>query len=107
MIPVFIFFKQKTAYEIDPVRAHGGLAQGRTGTAALRTLLTNRSLLIFAACVTVFQLANAAMLPLMARIVTMRSSAGAASLVAAWIVVPQLGVPALSPSVGRRAPSCC
>src|SRR5260370_8921209 len=103
MIPVFIFFKQKTAYEIDPVRAHGGLAQGRTGTAALRTLLTNRSLLIFAACVTVFQLANAAMLPLMASIVTMRSSAWARTLVAGCIVVPQLVVAVLSPSVGRWA----
>jgi hypothetical protein len=32
--------------------------------------LTNRPLLIFAACVTVFQLANGAMLPLMASVVT-------------------------------------
>jgi MFS family permease len=103
IIPTLITLAQIPANEIDPVRAHGGLAQGRTGTAALRTLLTNRSLLIFAACVTVFQLANAAMLPLMASIVTMRSSAWATILVAACIVVPQIVVAAFSPSVGRWA----
>jgi MFS family permease len=79
------------------------LAQGRNETAAFATLLTNRPLLTFAACVTVFQLANAAMLPLMASIVTMRSSAWATTLVAACIVVPQLVVAVFSPSVGRWA----
>src|SRR5258706_9109068 len=103
IIPTLITLAQIPANEIDPVRAHGGLAQGRTGTAALRTLLTNRSLLIFAACVTVFPLANAAMLPLMASIVTMRSSAGATILVAGCILVPQNVVAAFSPSVGRWA----
>src|SRR5437879_5031061 len=43
------------------------------------------------------------MLPLMAGIVTMRSSAWATTLVAACIVVPQLVVAAFSPSVGRWA----
>jgi len=79
------------------------LAQGQNETAAIATLLTNRPLLIFAACVTVFQLANAAMLPLMASIITMRLSAWATTLVAACIVVPQLVVAAFSPSVGRWA----
>jgi MFS family permease len=93
------------ANQIDPVRAHGGLARGRTATtsAALRTLLTNRSLATFAVCVGIFQLANAAMLPLMASIVTMRSSTWATTLVAACIVVPQLAVAAISPTVGRWA----
>src|SRR5262249_58649266 len=65
--------------------------------------VTNRPLLTFGACVAVFQLANAAMLPLMASIVTMRSSAWATTLVAVSIVVPQLVVAAFSPSVGRWA----
>ena len=100
-----IALAQIPANEIDPVRAHGGLAKGRTGsvTAAFRTLLTNRPLLTFAACAAIFQLANAAMLPLMASIVTMRSSAWATTLVAACIVVPQLVVAAFPPSVGRWA----
>jgi len=52
-----------------------------------------------------FHLANAAMLPLMGSVVTMRSSQWATVLIAACIVVPQLVVAALSPWVGRRAES--
>jgi MFS family permease len=103
IIPTLLALGQIRSDEIDPVRAHGGSAQGRSETAAFATLMTNRPLLTFAACVTVFQLANAAMLPLMASIVTMRSSAWATTLVAAAIVVPQLVVAAFSPSVGRWA----
>jgi predicted MFS family arabinose efflux permease len=102
IIPTLIALAQIRSDEIDPIRAHGGLAH-QNETAAIATLLTNRPLLIFAACVTVFQLANAAMLPLMASIITMRLSAWATTLVAACIVVPQLVVAAFSPSVGRWA----
>jgi hypothetical protein len=103
IVPTLITLAHIPPNEIDPVRAHGGLAQGRTGTAGLRRLLTNRPLLIFAACVTFFQLANTAMLPLMASIITMRSSAWATTLVAACIVVPQIVVALFSPAVGRLA----
>src|SRR5215468_3373169 len=103
IIPTLIALAQIRSEEIDRVRAHGGLAQGQNETAAIATLLTSRPLLTFAGCVTVFQLANAAMLPLMASIITMRSSAWATTLVAACIVVPQLVVAAFSPSVGRWA----
>mgnify|MGYP003694770365 CR=1 FL=1 len=50
-----------------------------------------------------FQLANAAMLPLMAGVVTMRSSQWAPVLIAACIIVPQAIVALTSPSVGRIA----
>jgi predicted MFS family arabinose efflux permease len=103
IVPTLITLAHIPPNEIDPVRAHGGLAPGRTGTAGFVSLLTNRPLLIFAACVTFFQLANTAMLPLMASIVTMRSSAWATTLVAACIVVPQIVVAAFSPAVGRWA----
>ena len=103
IFPTLIALSQIRSDEIDPVRAHGGSVQGPSEAAAVATLMTNRPLLTFAACVTVFQLANAAMLPLMASIVTMRSSAWATTLVAAAIVVPQLVVAAFSPSVGRWA----
>ncbi len=103
IVPTLITLKHIPPNEIDPVRAHGGVSEGRTGTAAVMKLLTNRPLMIFAACVTFFQLANTAMLPLMASIVTMRSSAWATTLVAACIVVPQLVVAAFSPGVGRLA----
>jgi MFS family permease len=103
IVPTLVTLAHIPPNEIDPVRAHGGLAQGRTRTAGLARLLTNRPLLIFAACVTFFQLANTAMLPLMASIITMRSSAWATTLVAACIVVPQIVVALFSPAVGRLA----
>src|SRR5262249_16827607 len=65
--------------------------------------LRRRSLLILAVCVMLFQLANAAMLPLLGGVVTMRSSEWATILVAAAIVVPQLVVAAISPWIGRSA----
>jgi MFS family permease len=50
-----------------------------------------------------FHLANAAMLPLMGSVLTMRSSQWATVQIAACIVVPQLVVAAFSPTVGRLA----
>jgi MFS family permease len=67
------------------------------------TLLCDRRLLIFATCVVLFQLANAAMLPLMGSILTMRSSEWAATLIAACIVGPQLVVAGCAPWVGRQS----
>jgi MFS family permease len=53
--------------------------------------------------VLLLQLANAAMLPLMAGVVTTRSSQWAPVLIAACIIVPQAIVALMSPSVGRMA----
>ena len=105
VIPALIALAQIPESEVDPVRAHGGVAKGPTATTAAASwrLLTNRPLLTFATCVAVFQLANAAMLPLMASIITKRSSALATILVAACIVVPQIVVAVFSPAVGRWA----
>jgi MFS family permease len=91
--------------EIDPERAHGGKPVPHPGepAATLLNLARNRPLVIFAFCAGLFHLANAAMLPLVASIVTMRSTQWATALVGACIVVPQLVVAALSPWVGRRA----
>jgi MFS family permease len=79
---------------LDHVHAAGA-------SAGLRTILSDRRLLIFAGCILVFQLANAAMLPLMGSILTMRSSEWASTLIAACIVVPQLIVAGFAPLVGR------
>lgn len=72
-------------------------------TATVRSVLSDRRLLIFAGCILLFQLANAAMLPLMGSILTMRSSVSASTLIGACIVVPQLIVAGFAPSVGRVA----
>jgi len=66
-------------------------------------LVCRRPLLIFAGCILLLQLSNAAMLPLMAGIVTTRSSQWAPVLIAVCIVVPQAIVALMSPSVGRKA----
>ncbi len=92
--------------EIDPERAHGATPRRRPGkppTSKPGDLMRNRPLLIFAGCLLLFHLANAAMLPLMGSALTMRSGRWAEILIAASIVVPQLVVAALSPWIGRRA----
>lgn len=93
--------------EIDPEQAHGAVSRPPCdpGATSIFHLLRQRPLLIFAAIVLLLQLANAAMLPLMAGIVTARSSASAPALIAASIIVPQAMVALISPSVGRKAQS--
>jgi len=93
------------AGQVDPERAHGGKARPHPGdpTATLRMLAQNRPLMIFAFCLALFHLANAAMLPLTAGVVTMRSGGWATALVGACILVPQIVVAALAPWVGRQA----
>ena len=74
-------------------------------TATVRKVLSDRRLLVFAGCILLFQLANAAMLPLMGGILTLRSSQWASTLIGACIVVPQLIVAGFAPWVGRVADS--
>jgi MFS family permease len=74
-------------------------------SATVRSVLSDRRLLAFAGCILLFQMANAAMLPLMGGILTMRASEWASTLIGACIVVPQLIVAGCAPWVGRRADS--
>ena len=76
-----------------------------TAVTSIRSVVTDRRLLAFAGCILLFQLANAAMLPLMGGILTMRSSEWASTLIGACIVVPQLVVALFAPWVGRVAES--
>jgi MFS family permease len=69
----------------------------------IRRVLGDRRMLAFAGCILLFQLANAAMLPLMGGILTMRSAEWASTLIGACIVVPQLVVALFAPWVGRLA----
>jgi predicted MFS family arabinose efflux permease len=91
--------------EIDPEQAHGAITRTEPDPAATSVfhLLHQRPLLIFACAVFLLQFANAAMLPLMAGIVTARSSQWAPVLIALCIIVPQAIVAMTSPSVGRKA----
>jgi len=104
LIPALIALRSISGAEIDPERAHGS-PPGPIHKPPVKSgaLLHNRPLLIFAGCLLLFHLANAAMLPLMGSVVTMRSANWATVIIAACIVVPQLLVAVLSPWVGRRA----
>ena len=91
--------------EIDPEQAHGAITRNEPDPDATSVLhlLHQRPLVIFACAVFLLQFANAAMLPLMAGIVTARSSQWAPVLIALCIIVPQAIVALMSPSVGRKA----
>ncbi len=69
----------------------------------LGKLFRDRRLLIFGACVVLFHLSNAAMLPLAGAAVTMRAGNLGNLIIGACIVVPQAVVALASPWVGRRA----
>jgi MFS family permease len=103
--PALLALRVMSTNEIDPERAHGGVIERRDNRRPTKfaDLLRQRPLMILAGCVMLFHLANAAMLPLMGSVVTMRSSQWATVLIAACIVVPQIVVAALSPWVGRQA----
>jgi MFS family permease len=103
--PALLVLRMISPAEIDPERAHGAAPRRRKRNTRPGALMQNRPLLVFACCLLLFHLANAAMLPLMGSVLTMRSSHWATLLIAACIVVPQLLVAALSPWVGRRAQS--
>ena len=91
--------------EIDIVQAHGAVVREVPDEKATSvfTLIRQPPLLIFAGSILLLQLANAAMLPLMASAVTTRSAQWAPVLIAACIIVPQAIVALASPSVGRKA----
>ena len=104
-IPTLLALARIREYEIDPARAHGAVAREVLDPKAtsIFSLLCEPALLIFAGSVLLLQLANAAMLPIMAGVVTTRSSQWAPVLIAACIIVPQAIVALTSPSVGRKA----
>ena len=104
-IPTLLALSRIRAGEIDAAQAHGATPHDSAERKSIRVvdLLRQRPLLIFAAAVLLLQLANAAMLPLMAGVVTTRSADWAPVLIACCIVVPQAIVALTSPSVGRKA----
>jgi MFS family permease len=103
LVPALLVLRRLAAEEIDPERAHGSLPPVAKPPINLKSLLRKRALLIFGACLLLFHLANAAMLPLMGSVLTMRSSQWATVMIGACLVGPQLVVAAFSPWVGRQA----
>jgi MFS family permease len=105
LVPALLALRNIAAAEIDPERAHGAMPRRRADKPRTKPgeLMQNRPLLVFACCLLLFHLANAAMLPLLGSVVTMRSARWGPVLIAACIVVPQVVVAASSPWIGQRA----
>ncbi|WP_457108040.1 MFS transporter [Methylobacterium sp. P5_C11] len=105
-IPAVIALARIRAQDIDPgvFQQPAAIQESRaSGHDGVRALLTNRGLLCFAGCMVLFFLANAAMLPLVGSVLTLRASETATALVAACIMVPQAVLAVSAPAVGRAA----
>lgn len=104
-LPALIALARIRARDIQPLPHPSGvapIARARTAFDA-RLLVHNRPLVIFCGCFVLFQLANAAMLPLVASMLTLRARGPAAVPIAVALIVPQFIVTFLSPWVGRQA----
>jgi MFS family permease len=89
---------------IEPTsRVAPGLPTSPEKRGTISELLRDKRVLIFAACIALFHLSNAAMLNLAAGEVTTHMSDNVQLVIAACIIVPQIVVAALSPWVGRSA----
>ena len=104
-IPTLIALAQIASSEIDPELARGGIPKSGVGTwfDAISGLVRNRVLLSFAVTIMLFQLANAAMLPILAGILTKRAPETAALVLSICILVPQFLVVAIAPWIGVKA----
>jgi MFS family permease len=102
-IPALIALMQIMPGDINPIRSHGGVGVKLSSlTEALKIAAGHKAIFVFAACVFLFHLANAAVLPLIASSFTVRSGSIATPLTAVAMVVPQFVVAVISPFVGKQ-----
>ena len=106
-LPTLIALSQIRSAEIDSDLARGGVnkRESHSWSGALLSIARNRPLLVFASIVVLFQLTNAAMLPIMAGSLTTRVPEWATVIIAICILAPQFVVVAIAPSIGRMAQS--
>jgi MFS family permease len=104
-MPAIVALLRIRPEEIAPASdaGHGAPANLTTQLKNLVDLARQPGFAAFALCTMMFHLANAAMLPLAASLMTQRSDKTASLLVAAAIVIPQFTVSGLSLLVGRLA----
>jgi len=106
-VPTLIALAQISSSEIDPELARGGISKSDVGTwfDTISGLVHHRVLIGFAATIVLFQLANAAMLPILAGILAKRDPETAAFVLSICILVPQFVVVAIAPWIGVKAQS--
>jgi predicted MFS family arabinose efflux permease len=102
-IPTLIALSQIQPGDIDPDLARGGARSKRAKSLALRSVLRNRALMIFAGAILLFQFANAASLPIMAGLLATRLPETATLILSICILGPQFVVAAIASLVGLKA----
>jgi MFS family permease len=104
-VPALVALGMIRSCDIDPELARGGMHKRDDGprSEGFAGLAGNQPLLIFASAVVLFQLSNAAMLPIMAGSLTTRTPQWATVILAICILAPQFVVAAIGPGVGRAA----
>jgi MFS family permease len=104
-VPTLIALAMIRSADIDSELARGGVRkrEGGTWSDTFASLARNGPLLIFAAAIVLFQLSNAALLPIMAGSLTTRAPQWATLVIAICILAPQFVVAAIAPWVGRTA----
>lgn len=102
-VPALLALVQIRPSDINAVKSHGGIGANLSSiTEALKIAASHKAIFVFAGCVFMFHLANAAVLPLIASNFTIRSSSTATPLTAFAMVIPQFVVAFTSPFVGKQ-----
>jgi len=107
-IPTVLAIRAIKSKDIDYDLARGGAieAEGKEVAArasVMKTLLGDRTLLVFLACAFLFHFANAAMLPQLGEMLSHGSRASAAPFMSACIIVTQVAIMCFAPAIGRFA----
>src|SRR5262245_55791630 len=105
-LPLFVALARIRAADIHFGRACGAPDHGMPGLparASLRSLWKSPGLLTFAACLFLFQLANASVLPLVVEDLVYQGEKRSSLVVSALIVLPQIIVAVMAPWVGQWA----
>jgi MFS family permease len=107
-IPTVLAIRAIKSKDIDYDLARGGAieVEGKEVAAkasVMKTLLGDRTLLVFLACAFLFHFANAAMLPQLGEMLSRGSRASAAPFMSACIIVTQAVIMCFAPVIGRFA----
>jgi MFS family permease len=107
-IPTVLAIRAIESKDIDYDLARGGAIQvdGKEVAArasVMKTLLDDRTLLVFLACAFLFHFANAAMLPQLGEMLSHGSRASAAPFMSACIIVTQVVIMCFASAIGRFA----
>ncbi len=95
----------KDAINHDLARGFTDTEEGKEQPSGFRTLLESRPLLVFAACVTLFHFANAAMLPMVGEKLALGNSTKGMLYMSGCIITAQLVMVPMAQLVGRKADS--